>query len=658
MGHGLKQQSSTLTDGPNTSLTFASVYQLIEGSIVCGIAGIVGYEHAQLNSMLARLQHRGPDHSGTVAVPGTRCSLGHARLSIIDLDPRSHQPFFSPCGRYIIVFNGEIYNFEELRIELERSEERFRTTSDTEVLLQWLIKHGASGLNQLDGMYAFGLVDTKARTLLLARDSIGEKPLYYSAGLIDGEPRFAFASEIKSLLSLPNIDRSLDQNALLDFLRFLYTAPPHTFYQGIKELPPGHCLHVDLNTGIAQTPHAFYSLEKSIEYDEAATAQSAARKFRTLFERSVELRLISDVNIGIFLSAGIDSNAILAAAQDSTRLGALHTYTLQYSKAHDESQIARRIASTYGLPNLTIPFHELEFHSSVKRMVDIFDQPFGNSTALVSDLIARQASQRCKVCLIGDGGDELAIGYPRYRAILHHQKMERLPPALKGIIKLACSWVPERGEHAVSIRRAKQFLRTLGQPLAESFIDWSTYINTSTLAWATGVRDCKTPFYDDLTATFRRHASDPVRAAAIVDMKSFVPFNLLQSADRTSMAHSLELRSPFLSPLLVQGILGLPSHVKMGSGVKPLITGAFADRLPASILNQPKRPFNPPIQELLRTNLDHLRNYLLHSSACIGTVLDRDFLRKEVAAFASSKRDNSTLLWGLATLENWLQRGS
>ena len=624
---------------------------------MCGIAGIVGYEHAQLDRMLARLQHRGPDHSGTVAVPGTRCSLGHARLSIIDLDPRSHQPFFSPCGRYIIVFNGEIYNFEELRLKLERSGGRFLTTSDTEVLLLWLIVHGASGLSQLDGMYAFGLVDTKTRTLLLARDSIGEKPLYYSAGLTDGEPRFAFASEIKSLLSLPNIDCSLDQNALLDFLRFLYTAPPHTFYQGIKELPPGHLLHVDLSTGTAQTPQAFYSLESSIEYDETATAQSATKKFRILFERSVELRLISDVNIGIFLSAGIDSNAILAAAQDSTRLKSLHTYTLQYSKAHDESNIARQIALRHGLPNVTIPFHELEFHSSVKRMVDIFDQPFGNSTALVSDLIAREASQTCKVCLGGDGGDELAIGYPRYKAILHHQKMEQLPLALRNIGKLACGWLPEKGRHAVSIRRAKQFLKTLDQPIAESFIDWSTYINTPTLALATGVRDCKTPFYDELIATFKRNSSDPIRAATIVDMKSFVPFNLLQSADRTSMAHSLELRSPFLSSLLIQGLLGLPSHVKLSSGVKPLITGAFPDRLPASILNQPKRPFNPPIGALLRSNIDHLRSYLLHPSAHIATVVDKSFIQNEVADFASNQRDNSTFLWGLATLENWLQRG-
>src|SRR5262249_16320354 len=161
---------------------------------------------------------------------------------IIDLDPRSHQPFFSHCGRYALVFNGEIYNFKEIRLSLEDRGERFRTTSDTEVLLYWLINHGTAGLKRLDGMYACGLIDMKTRTQILERDAIGEKPLYYAAGGVDGVPRFAFASEIKALLTLPNLDRSLDDEALLDFLRFLYTAPPNTLYRGIRELPPGNIL--------------------------------------------------------------------------------------------------------------------------------------------------------------------------------------------------------------------------------------------------------------------------------------------------------------------------------------------------------------------------------------------------------------------------------
>ncbi len=624
---------------------------------MCGIAGVLGYESALLDGMLARLRHRGPDHSSRTSIAGTSWSIGHARLSIIDLDPRSHQPFFSPCGRYGIVFNGEIYNFRELRLSLEDRGESFRTTSDTEVLLYWLINHGTAGLKQLDGMYAFGFFDMKTRMLLLARDPIGEKPLYYTGSLVDGVRRFAFASEIKALLTLPDINRSLHDGAMLDFLRFLYTAPPNTLYQGIQELAPGHMLQVDLDNGDAESPRAFYSLEKSIEYDEAGTPEQAEKKFRELFEQSVERRLISDVDIGLFLSAGIDSNAILAAAQDSSRLSALHTYTLEYTKESDESHIARQIASAHGLSHTTIPFHELDFHDSIQRVVDLFDQPFGNSTALVSDLIAGEASKSCKVCLVGDGGDELAIGYPRYKAIHLHQQLKQLPSAVAGLGRLCVNWLPERGRFATSMRRVKLFLNTLDHPLAESVLDWATYMNTATLEWATGRKECRTPFYNDLLDTFTRQSNDPVRAATIVDMKSFVPFNLMLSADRTSMAHSLELRSPFLSPLLVHSILGLPSRVKMGNSAKPLITGALAARMPASVLTQPKRPFNPPIRNLLRANLEHLRDYLLCPSACLGTVLDQDFLKREVAAFSAGRRDNSTLLWGLGTLENWLQRG-
>ncbi len=624
---------------------------------MCGIAGTVGYDPALLSGMLNRLQHRGPDNSRSARIPGAQCALGHTRLSIIDLDPRSHQPFVSPCGRYVIVFNGEIYNFTALRQTLEQSGIRFQTTSDTEVLLHWFIERGIAGLPDLDGMYAFGFVDIVARTLLLVRDAIGEKPLYFSETLASGRSQFAFASEIKALRELPHVDRSLNRTALLDFMRFLYTAPPHTLYTGIQELLPGHWLQVDLATGRSQPPQAFYSLEASLSYDETATPQSAAEAFRILFEDSVGLRLVSDAEIGIFLSAGIDSNAILAAAQSSSRLKGLYTYTLQYASGHDESALAREIATANGLPNETILFDKLEFHPALRRVVDIFDQPFGNATALVSDRIAQQASHTCKVCLVGDGGDELAIGYPRYRAIDHFQTLSSLPRPLTRLLRNLAHWIPEKGRYAIPIRRAKQFLHTVGQPLAESFLDWSTYLNTPTLAWATGTKECRTEFYMELIATFLRQQQDPIRAAAIVDLKSFVPYNLLQSADRTSMAHSIELRSPFLSPRLIRGISGLPSRVRMSQQTKPLITTAFADRLPAAILSQPKHPFNPPIGTLLRANLDELDRYLTAPSARIGALLDPAFVRREVADFAAQRRDNSTFLWGLATLEHWLQEG-
>lgn len=623
---------------------------------MCGIAGVIGYDEATLLTMLTRIQHRGPDHLGTIALPDRRGYLGHVRLSILDLDPRSHQPFLSDCHRYALVFNGEIYNFQELRAELEAIGHRFRTTSDTEVLLQWMIRFGTAGLAQLEGMFAFCLADRVEHTLLLVRDQIGEKPLYYSFKTLQGSPHFAFASEIKSLLTLGDVDTSLDRTGLQDYLRFLYTAPPHTLYQGIQELPPGHYCKIGLQDRTAPVLHQYYDIESQLDRAESISFPDAIERFRQLFSQSVQRRMISDVRVGLFLSAGIDSNAILAETKDVALQYPLETFTLEYVGQADESRLAKKIAHDRGLNNKTVPFTQLDFHAALDRVVALFDQPFGNSTAIVSDMIAARAAGSCKVCLVGDGGDELLIGYPRYHALARFASMQHWPSIAYRALRGVFMGLPESGAMAVPVRRAKQFLCTLGKPMAEAFLDWSTYLDTPELSFASGIADAHTEFYLQLLATFNRHQADPMRAATIVDMKSFVPCNLLQSADRTSMAHSLELRTPFLSTTLIHGILGLPSRVKVQRQKKALVTVPYAADLTAAVVRQPKRPFNPPIQAMLRDNLPVLKEYLLSSTARVNTVLERRFVCQQVAAFETSRRDNSTFLWGLATLERWLQR--
>ena len=300
----------------------------------------------------------------------------------------------------------------------------------------------------------------------------------------------------------------------------------------------------------------------------------------------------------------------------------------------------------------------MDFFSALERIVELFDQPFGNSTAIVSDMIAAEASYSCKVCLVGDGGDELLIGYPRYKALGTFTRLQGIGPCLQRILTQGSAWLPELGPLATVTRRTKQFCRALSKPIAEAFIDWSTYLDTATLAKATRTKDVKTDFYNELVATFVRHQQDPVRAAAIVDMKSFVPFNLMQSADRTSMAHSLELRSPFLSVPLVQSTLGLPSIVKMGPQTKPLVTVPFSNELPQVVLNQAKKPFNPPLRLLLRRNLKALESYLVGTNVRLNNFLEPSFVKTEVDDFIKRRRDNSTFLWGLATLEHWLRRQS
>ncbi len=619
---------------------------------MCGIAGIVGADRSLVKRMLVRLRHRGPDAAGVLDLPEIGASLGHARLSIIDLDPRSNQPFSSSCGRWTLTFNGEIYNYVELRERLEALGRTFRSRSDTEVLLQWLIEFGEAGLAELDGMFAFCLADRLTRTLLLVRDPIGEKPLYYAPPGRSSGVRFAFASEIKGLLALPGVDTSLDETALADFLRFLYTAPPHTLYAGIRELPPGHLLRVDTDEPRDEAL-PFYDLEsRSAQTFEGSYAQ-ASELFRDAFTKSVALRLRSDVPLGIYLSSGLDSNSILAVAHRLAPDYCFSTFTARYDGTADESALAARAAGVQGASNEQIPFAERDFFQAVERMVALFDQPFGNATAIVADRIAAAASTRCKVCLLGDGGDEIMAGYPRYKALLLHARFQAVPRPFRSILHSCTRMLRETGTTATRTRRVKHFVQDLVLPMAESFIDWSTYVDQEGLARALGRKE-PTPFTASLIQTFERNAEDPIRAAALVDFRSFVPFNLMQAADRTSMAHPLELRSPFLSPQVVETALSIPSRYKLALGrSKPLLADALADVLPPFIASQRKRAFNPPMQEWLRAHLDALEDRLTGPRAGIRNLVAPEFVAAEVRAFRRGESDNSTLLWGMATLESW-----
>lgn len=625
---------------------------------MCGIVGLVGTERGALASMLDVLARRGPDARGSIELPRVATSLGHTRFAILDLDPRSNQPFVSPCGRWTLTFNGEIYNYVELRARLQSEGVEFRTNSDTEVLLHWLIHHGVDGLTELEGMFAFGWVDTAARTLLLARDPIGEKPLYFTRPR--GPVHFAFASEMQALLRVAGVDTSLDEEGLADYLRFLYTAAPNTLYRGIAELEPGCRLQIDLDSGAGE-PVRYYDLEARVASSFEGDYEDAVEAFREAFLTSMRLRLRSDVPVGLYLSGGLDSNSILSAARALSPALDVNTFTARYdgsqlSRSVDESALAARAAQFHHVPNYQIPFEEeTDFTGSIERMHTLFGAPFGNATAVVADKIAARASTLSRVCLVGDGGDEILAGYPRYRVLLMRRSLGRMPGALRALFAEATSHLPERGATATRMRRLKQFAAGLMKPLPQCFVDWSSYTDAGGLQRALGRRS-PTRFESDLVATFARHLHDPMKAAALVDLRSFVPFNLLQAADRTSMAHPLELRCPFLAPPLVELALAIPSSFKVASGrSKPLLADAMATMLPPSVARQPKRAFNPPMQSYVRTHLDTLERYLLGADALNKDVVSSSFVRAELQSFREGRRDNSTFLWGLASLEVWLR---
>ncbi len=629
---------------------------------MCGIAGLVGGTRALLESMSAQLAHRGPDAAGLVEHADLGVRLAHTRFAILDLDRRSDQPFTSPCGRYALTFNGEIYNYVELRARLVEDGTAFTTTSDTEVLLHWLIRRGSAGVRDLEGMFAFAFLDRAERTLLLARDPIGEKPLYYAVPVNADSPRFAFASELRALLTVPGIDLGLDQDALADWLRFLYTAAPRTLYRGICELAPGHTLTIALDD-VRDRPERYYDLESRIAVFTGDTGD-AAGMFRAAFHDSVRLRLRSDVPVGLFLSGGLDSNSILAAARSVEPGVRIETYTARWSgsreaRERDESIDAANSARFHGVPHHALEFGEdVEFDAAVERALHLFGTPFGNSTALVSDRLAREASRLGRVCLVGDGGDELLAGYPRHRALLVQRRMSALPSALHGVPRAIAALVPERGAHATTVRRARSFLNSIGRPLGEAFLDWTGYVDDAGLSRALGSR-ARSGFHAEMLDLFARNSADPLRAAALVDLRSFVPFNLMTSADRTGMAHPLELRSPFLAPPLVELALSLPASLKMRRGrVKPVLVDALGPQLAPGVATRAKRPFNPPIRPWLARNIDALESALIGARSQLGHVVSAAWVREELECFRAERRDNSTLLFGLATLAGWLARSA
>lgn len=627
---------------------------------MCGIVGVVGDGIDIVKKMMDKIRHRGPDAHGIVELPEYCAILGHVRLSVIDLDVRSNQPFWSSCNRYLIVFNGEIYNFKKLKTRLENIGRTFRTTSDTEVLLYWLVEYGIEGISDLDGMFAFCYIDNMLGDMHLARDPLGEKPLYYSTLNTGGEEKFAFSSELPSLVDIPWVDRSLDTQGIADYIRFLYTAAPHTLYHGIKELPPGHRLHLNLKNR-RKNDYTYYKLEDNIKERNLSYIQ-AKDIFYESFSNSVQNRMESDVPVGVYLSAGLDSNAILGIVKNLYPECSIDSFTMAYrtkigEENANESVFAKHSANFHGIPNHTLEYdQQISLFDAVDRIVSVFGQPFGNSTALASYAMAEAVSQSHKVCLVGDGGDEILVGYPRYKALNMFRYTQNIPNYLKSIASRVAESIPERGKKVTQIRRAKQFIRQLQNPISEAYLSWVTYTDSDNIKDALGMLD-ETEFYSCLIDTFERYKHNPILAAALVDLKSFVPFNLMQSADRTSMMHGLELRSPFLSTSLVHSMLNIPSDLKLARGrSKPLLQDSLNTIIPPFILGKSKKSFNPPIRSYIKDNIKTIKIYLAEDSSNIRKLLGYSYIKTQVEEFEHEKIDNSTYLWGLTCLEYWMRK--
>jgi asparagine synthase (glutamine-hydrolysing) len=614
---------------------------------VCGIAGFLlppggRADRAILERMVGTIRHRGPDAVG-YHVDG-RVALGVARLRVIDLET-GDQPIANEDGSAHVVLNGEIYNYRRLRDELQALGHRFSTRSDTEVVVHGWEAFGEACPEALNGMFAFAVWDRRREELFLARDRMGEKPLYYT--FVDGA--LVFASELRALLAYPGVRRRLDLRGLARYLAFDYIPDPHAILEDVAKLPPGHSLTV--NGGKARTQRYW---EIPFAPDETLDEAAWCAEIRRRLDDAVRLRLHSDVPVGCFLSGGIDSTAIAAtAARQHT---GIRTFSVGYAEAaYDERRFARLVATRYGTRHEELVVTADDTRVVLGDLGGLLDEPLADMSFVPLYLLSRAARRSVTVALSGDGGDELFAGYPSMGADWWHQRFARLPGPARAAFRWAVESVPSAPEPL------RDFLRALphrpearNQPLVGGLPP-----ERHAGLLSPGARAALAGFdpYTDIDAASASCASDDPTARLIHRYcKLYLAGQNLVNADRASMAVSLELRAPFLDHTFVEFMGRIPSRLKLrGLGsLKRLLKRAVADRLPPEILARGKHGFGVPFDEWFRGPLapmlreilspDRIRAVGLFDAAAVARLVD------EHVAGAGSHRK---LLWSLVAFEQW-----
>ena len=619
---------------------------------MCGIAGHVGAAAPELlPAMLGLLKHRGPDDSGIHEAGDV--GLAMTRLAIIDLT-MGRQPMSDGTGRYWIVFNGEIYNYRQLRAELMTAGRRFRTRSDTEVILHAYAVHGEACVDRLAGMFAFALWDDAERRLFLARDRLGKKPLYYwHRGRL-----FLFASEPKALFCHPAVARSLDWAALHHYLAFGYTPATRSIFDSIKKLPPAHTLTVVAGR---PTQRRYWQLPAgAASPGSAAGREETAAAVRSALREAVRQRLESDVPLGVFLSGGVDSSAVVASMREVTS-GRIATFSVGFGRAaptYDELPYARLVARRFATDH-----HEEILEPDVRAIlpdiVRAFDEPFADSSAIPTFVVAQATARHVKVALSGIGGDETFGGYPRYLGLRVAALHGRLPRWLR----LASRSLADRLRDSASSRNwadwGRRFTADPDATPCERYIGWTRFFGEGELAnLATPALAAHLgPGVDEpQRAAFASGSSgDPVDGAFRVDLGTYLPDDLLTMADRMSMAHALEVRAPFCDHRIIEESLRLPSRAKMPGGrLKGLLKSAFAGVLPREVLAHRKQGFMIPLGDWLRRDLRPTMDDLL-APDCVRArgLFDPDAVEALKREHLSGARTHADRLWTLMMLELW-----
>ena len=613
---------------------------------MCGIAGQVTLRHGppadveRVRHLLRALVHRGPDGEGLFVDPSGRAVLGMRRLAIIDL-VTGDQPVFNEDRSIACVFNGEIYNFQLLRADLERRGHSFRTMTDTEAIVHLYEEHGVGCLPLLRGMFAFALWDLRDGSLLLARDRIGKKPIYYAE--LDG--RLSFASEIHALYGLPSLKKEIDPVALDLYLDHSYIPAPHSIFQAIRKLPPAHYLTV--KQGHVSSGR-YWQLPRPEPVE--ASREELVGGLRDKLQEAVTLRLISDVPLGCFLSGGVDSSSVVALM---SRVSAepVKTFSIGFTSARfNELEYARVVAERFRTEH-----HEFTVEPDAVAVLPAitrhFGEPFGDSSALPTWYLSQLARQHVTVALNGDGGDELFGGYPWYQTALTLGRTGQLVPGwASSLLAGAEPWLGPR---------VARLGARLGMPPAERFVSLRRVLGGATkqALYSKGQREaCGGAAEEYLLRHYAAASGDELARMQYTDMMTYLPEDLLVKVDRMTMAHSLEGRSPLLDHELIEFCARIPSALKVDGGAgKAIFREATADLFQAGFFDRPKMGFSIPLAEWLRGPLRPECNQILCRDTLTACGLEATAVRRVVDEHVSGKQDRSTLLWNLLALGKWAE---
>jgi len=640
---------------------------------MCGIAGFVnpsrglcGPELEELAfNMVATLRHRGPDDQGVWADPSSGVGLAHRRLAIQDLSAEGHQPMHSADGRYVLIFNGEIYNFYEIKSDLERAGHIFRGHSDTEVMLAAFCEYGIDlALERFVGMFAFALWDRQEDALYLARDRAGEKPLYYgwNRGI------FLFGSELKALCAFPHFRADVDSQSLALYMRYSYIPAPHSIYQNIFKLPPGCILKVDrAHFERLQTPEPrqYWSLWSTVEDGLTQPFEgdvlAATDRLAELLHESVAMQMVADVPIGAFLSGGIDSSVIVALMQAQSRRP-IKTFSIGFEDAeYDEAPFARAVAKHLGTQHTELYLHPATLLEAIPRMPHIYDEPFADTSHIPTVLLSELARKQVTVSLSGDGGDELFGGYSLY------EKTEQVWKNMCGIPQ------PVRNRLAKLLAQAgtmgaELHTRILGEPrffkrlyrfseLLPACDDRQLYelLIAQSRNLSEWVRDSRIP--PSINATVPWDELPELRHRMMyADFVRYLPDDVLVKVDRAAMSASLETRIPLLDRRVIEFAWSLPLHLKQRFGQgKWLLRQVLHRYVPRELVERPKQGFAAPVEDWIRTQLRPWAEELLDESRLRqdGFFQERN-VRRKWDDHLSGKGDWGRPLWNVLMFQGWL----